>query len=88
MNMKNETYDKLKILVTIVIPAFITFWTAISGIWGIPFVEQITGTLAAIAAFIGALLKISTARYNMKEETDMMGRGEEDGLQADEEKDS
>ena len=61
--MSSKTYDNLKILV-IVINAGIACWIAIGEIWGFPYVEQIAGTASAIAGFIGALLKISSDRYN------------------------
>lgn len=61
--MRDEVYDKLKVIALIVIPAAVTCWIAIGNIWGLPYVEQIAGTATAIATFLGALLKISSDRY-------------------------
>ena len=61
--MSNKTYDYLKIIALIVIPAAVTCWIAIGNIWGLPYVEEIAGTATAIATFLGALLKISSDRY-------------------------
>jgi hypothetical protein len=36
----------------------------LSSIWGLPYGEQIVGTITAIDAFLGALLGISTMKYN------------------------
>ena len=36
----------------------------ISTIWGLPFGEQIPATITAVDTFLGALLGISTVRYN------------------------
>ena len=33
-------------------------------IWGLPYGEQIVGTITAIDTFLGVLLGISTANYN------------------------
>ena len=62
--MSNETYDFLKFIAQIVLPAIGTLYFALAGIWGLPYGEQIVGTLAAIDAFMGAVLKISTDQYN------------------------
>ena len=61
--MKNETYDKLKFIAQIVLPAIGTLYFALASIWGLPYGEQIVGTLTAIDAFLGALLGISSAQY-------------------------
>lgn len=62
--MTNHVYDKLKILALIVLPALVTLWVSISTIWGLPYTEEIAGTLAAIDTFLGALLKISGDKYS------------------------
>lgn len=66
--MKNETYDKLKFIAQIVLPALGTLYFALASIWGLPYGEQIVGTLTAVDAFLGALLGISSAQYNKNSE--------------------
>ena len=63
MKMTNETYDALKYIAQIVLPAAGTLYFALSGIWGLPYGEQIVGTITAVDAFLGAVLKISTDQY-------------------------
>lgn len=63
MKMSNETYDRLKFLAQIVLPAMGTLYFALAGIWGLPYGEQIVGTVTAVDAFLGAVLKISTDAY-------------------------
>lgn len=63
MNMSNETYDLLKYIAQIVLPALGTLYFALAGIWGLPYGEQIVGTITAIDAFLGALLKFSSDSY-------------------------
>lgn len=63
MFMTNKTYDFLKWMAQIVLPAFGTLYFALSGIWGFPYGEQIVGTITAIDAFLGAILKISSDNY-------------------------
>lgn len=64
MKMSDKTYNILKWVAQILIPAVGTFIFAISGIWGLPYAEEIVGTLMAIDTFVGALLGISTSKYN------------------------
>lgn len=65
--MSNKTYDKWKWIAQILLPALATLYFALAKIWGLPYATEIVGTLAALDTFLGALLGISTARYNAKE---------------------
>lgn len=64
MKLSDKTYDILKWIAQIVLPAIATLYFALAGIWGFPYGEQIVGTITAIDTFLGALLGISTANYN------------------------
>ena len=64
MRLQNRTYDILKWITTIVLPAVGTLYFALSGIWGFPYGEQIVGTITAIVTFFGVILGISTKNYN------------------------
>lgn len=61
--MSHETYDILKYIAQIVLPALGTLYFALSQIWGLPYGEQIVGTITAIDAFLGAILKINSDMY-------------------------
>jgi hypothetical protein len=63
IKMSNKTYDVLKWLAMVVIPALGTLYFALAGIWGLPYGEQIVGTLTAIDAFLGMTIGISSAQY-------------------------
>ena len=62
--MSNKVYDILKFVAQIVLPALGTLYFALASIWGFPYGQQIVGTIAAVDTFLGALLGISTAKYN------------------------
>ena len=64
MKISNKTYDIIKWIVMIVLPAIIALYSTLASIWGFPYAEQITATLAAIEVFLGAILGISTYNYN------------------------
>ena len=68
MILKNKIYDKLKWIAQIVLPAIATLYFALASIWGLPYGEQIVGTITAIDAFLGSILGISTAQYNKRNE--------------------
>ena len=61
--MNNKVYDILKYIAQIVLPALATLYFALSGIWNLPYGEEIVGTITAIDTFLGLLLGISSANY-------------------------
>lgn len=63
MKMNNKVYDVLKWIAMYLLPALGTLYFALSGIWGLPYGEEIVGTLTAVDTFLGVLLGISTAQY-------------------------
>lgn len=62
--LNSQTYDVLKYIAQVVIPAIGTLWFAIATIWGLPYSEEILGTITAVDAFLGALLHINNKTYN------------------------
>ena len=64
--MNNKVYDVLKWIAMYLLPALGTLYFALSGIWGLPYGEQIVGTITAIDTFLGVILGISTAQYNKR----------------------
>lgn len=61
--LSNKTYDRLKWAAQYLLPALGTLYFTLSSIWGLPYGEQIVGTLAAVDAFLGVLLGLSSAQY-------------------------
>ena len=64
--MSNKVYDVLKWIAMLFLPALGTLYFALAGIWGLPYGEQIVGTITAIDTFFGVILGISTAQYNKR----------------------
>jgi TRAP-type uncharacterized transport system fused permease subunit len=67
--MKNKTYDVLKWIAQILLPALGTLYFALAQIWGLPYGEEVVGTITAIDAFLGAILGISSAAYKKRWES-------------------
>lgn len=64
MKLNNKTYDVLKWIAQILLPALGTLYFALSKVWGLPYDTEVVGTITAIDAFLGAVLGISTSQYN------------------------
>lgn len=64
--MSNKLYNVLKWIAMLLLPALGTLYFALAGIWGLPYGEQIVGTITAIDTFLGVILGISTAQYNKR----------------------
>lgn len=64
MKMTNKMYDILKWIAQYFLPAIGTLYFALAGIWGLPYGEQVVGTITAVDTFLGVLLGISSAQYN------------------------
>lgn len=64
MKFSNKTYDVLKWIAQILLPALGTLYFALSKIWGFPYATEVVGTIAAVDTFLGAILGISTSAYN------------------------
>lgn len=63
MMLSNKVYDVLKWLTVVVLPAIGVCYAALAKVWGWPYGAEITATLAAICAFMGTVLQISSANY-------------------------
>lgn len=61
--ISNKTYDILKWIDLIVLPALGTAYAGLAQIWGFPYPEEITGTIMILCALIGSLLGISSTTY-------------------------
>lgn len=64
MKLSNKVYDILKFTAQIVLPAAGTLYFTLASIWGLPYGEEIVGTITAVDVALGAVLQISTHNYN------------------------
>lgn len=64
MRLSNKAYDILKWIAMYLLPALGTLYFALAGIWGLPYGEEIVGTITAVDTFLAVLLGISAAKYN------------------------
>lgn len=72
MVLDNKVYDILKYIAMIVLPAIGALYFGLAKIWGLPFGEEIVGTITVVDTFLGALLGLSTSQYNrLNDNTDI-----------------
>lgn len=64
MKMSNKMYDVLKYLAQIGLPAIATLYFTLAGVWGLPYAEQVVGTITAIDTFLGVMLGLSKTKYD------------------------
>lgn len=61
--MTNKTYDVLKFIAQILLPAFGALYFGLAEIWNLPYGEQVVGTITIVDTFLGALLGVSSNTY-------------------------
>ena len=66
--MSNKVYNVLKWIAMYLLPGAGTLYFTLAGIWGLPYGEQIVGTITAVDTFLAIILGISTAQYKKKNE--------------------
>lgn len=62
--LNGTVYEILKWMAVIALPALAVFVKTVFPTWEIPYAEQISTTIMAVDALIGALICVSTVQYN------------------------
>ena len=73
MRLSNRTYDILKWVALVVIPASATLVLTVGEIWGLPYYDNIGATISAIGLFIAAVIGVSSKDYYQIEPIDIEG---------------
>ena len=67
MRISNETYDFLRAIADLALPAIGALYFGLAGLWGFPYGEEIVGTITLIVAFLDVVLKILKRNYDKEE---------------------
>jgi hypothetical protein len=70
MVINSKLYDVLKWLAMLFLPALALLIQTVFAIWHLPYGDQISATIVAVNAFLGAILGISNIGYNRKLDKD------------------
>jgi hypothetical protein len=62
--LSDSTYDKLKPITQVWLPAAGSLYFGLSQIWGFPAGEGVVGSIALLTTFFGVILGISSKRYS------------------------
>ena len=65
--LKDSTYNLLKWICLIALPALAVLYFTLAKIWDLPYGAEITATINAIALFIGALIGVSQHTINKED---------------------
>jgi len=82
--MTSKTYDRFKFVALVVLPALGALYFGVAQVWGLPYAEQVVGTITVLDTFLGILIKTQSTTYlrqneiapvisNMKLYTDLDG---------------
>lgn len=63
MKFNNKTYDILKYIALIALPAIQVFWLTIGKIWNLEYTVEIGATIGAVALLLGTLLGVSNKNF-------------------------
>lgn len=66
--MNDKIYDILKWVAMLFLPALATLISVVFAVWNIPYGDQISKTIMALDAFLGACLGISHIQYKKEQD--------------------
>lgn len=65
--MNSKVYDILKWVAMLFLPALATLISVVFAVWNIPYGDEISKTIMALDAFLGAVLGISHIQYKKEQ---------------------
>lgn len=75
MYLNDKLYNTLKWIAQFFLPSLATLYFALSAVWGLPYTEEVVGSIVALSVFLGALLGISSMQYKETEYTEAATKG-------------
>ena len=69
--MSNKTYDILKWIALVLLPAVATLYLGLAKIWNFPYPTEISGTIMLVDTFLGTLLGISSIKYAKQQDEEV-----------------
>ena len=73
--LKNSVYDWLKWITIVLIPVLGEAYVRLADVWNLPYAQQVNETALVITFVLGAILGISTFKYN-KDKANIKGDDE------------
>lgn len=63
MEISNTWYDRLKVLVQVVLPGLAALYVGLAQFWDLPKATEVAGSIALLAVFLGLFLNRSATKY-------------------------
>ena len=64
MIMSNKVYDIIASIGRFFLPGIAALYVTVGNLWGFPFIEQISGTLTALAVLVNGFCEYEKSQYN------------------------
>ena len=61
--MSNKTYDIIKDIALLWLPLVGTVYFGLAGLWGLPYADQIAGSVTVLDTALGAVVKYFAEKY-------------------------
>lgn len=68
--LPNHVYDLIKFIVTVILPALSVAYVGLAGIWGFPYADEISRTIAVVYTFLCAVMGFSSYTAKPDEEVE------------------
>lgn len=60
----NKTFDILRTVCEVILPAISAAYFGLAEIWGLPLADKICGTISVLIVFIGGIINYERKEYN------------------------
>lgn len=81
-SMHNKTYDILKWVALVCLPATSALYVTLAALWHLPAPTEVAGTIAAVDTFLGVLLGMSSNKYQGTQPSGALHVSEDQGIHA------
>lgn len=58
--LPSPVYDAIKFFVTVILPALSVAYVGLAGIWGFPYADEVSRTIAVVYTFLCAIMGFSS----------------------------
>lgn len=65
--MNDTTYERLRFLALVLLPALGTLYFGVAQIWGLPKADEVVGTIVVVDTFLGVLIRFARQKYEDSE---------------------
>ena len=70
--MNSKTFDILRFIGEVLLPALGALYFGVAKIWGLPYGQEIVGTIAVITTFVGTVVGVNRTKYNKLKQEGML----------------